>query len=106
MLACYTQVLDLKLDSLKLEPLSNMPVLRDLVVDIQPFFDNFLMKIPPEKNAEIRNSVRRLAISFFHLGAALQDNFSEQALNEALSAVDETSKKLEEINQKIKSEKA
>jgi succinate dehydrogenase/fumarate reductase iron-sulfur protein len=41
MLACYTQVLDLELDSLALEPLSNMPVLRDLVVDIQPFFDNF-----------------------------------------------------------------
>jgi succinate dehydrogenase/fumarate reductase iron-sulfur protein len=41
MLACYTQVLDLELPSLTIEPLSNMPVLRDLVVDIQPFFDNF-----------------------------------------------------------------
>ena len=41
MLACYTQVLDLGLDSLVLEPLSNMPVIKDLIVDIQPFFDNF-----------------------------------------------------------------
>ncbi len=41
MLACYTQVLDLKLDSLKLEPVANLPVLRDLVVDIQPFFGYF-----------------------------------------------------------------
>jgi len=41
MLACYTQVLDLGLPSLTIEPLSNMPILRDLVVDIQPFFDNF-----------------------------------------------------------------
>ncbi len=41
MLACYTQVLDLGLDSLTLEPLSNMPVIKDLIVDIQPFFDNF-----------------------------------------------------------------
>jgi len=41
MLACYTQVLDLEVDSLLLEPLSNMPVIKDLVVDIKPFFDAF-----------------------------------------------------------------
>jgi len=41
MLACYTQVLDLEADSLVLEPLSNMPVIKDLVVDIQPFFDTY-----------------------------------------------------------------
>lgn len=67
-----------------------------------PFFDSFLTKIPPEKSAEIRDSIRRLAISFFHLGTTLQENFSEQALNEALSAVNETSKKLEEINKTLK----
>jgi succinate dehydrogenase/fumarate reductase iron-sulfur protein len=39
MLACYTQVLDLGNDSLAIEPLANMPVIKDLVVDIQPFFD-------------------------------------------------------------------
>jgi len=38
MLACYTQVLDLGIDSLVLEPLSNLPIIKDLVVDIQPFF--------------------------------------------------------------------
>jgi len=67
-----------------------------------PFFDTFLMRIPPEKTVEISNSIRRLAISFFHLGTTLQEKFSEQALNEALSAVDETSRKLEEINKKLK----
>ena len=41
MLACYTQVLDLGIDSLVIEPLSNMPVIKDLVVDTQPFFDTF-----------------------------------------------------------------
>ncbi len=41
MLACYTQVLDLGVNSIVLEPLSNMPVIRDLVVDIQPFFDTY-----------------------------------------------------------------
>jgi hypothetical protein len=63
------------------------------------------MRIPPEKTVEIRNSIRRLAISFFHLGTTLQEKFSEQALNEALSAVDEASRKLEEINKKLKGEK-
>ena len=41
MLACYTQVLQLGLDSLVIEPLSNLPVIKDLVVDIQPFFDTY-----------------------------------------------------------------
>jgi DNA-binding PadR family transcriptional regulator len=67
-----------------------------------PFFDSFLMRIPHEKTVEISNSIRQLAISFFQLGTTLQEKFSEQALNEALSAVDETSRKLEEINKKLK----
>ncbi len=41
MLACYTQVLDLNADIVTIEPLSNLPVVKDLVVDIQPFFQNF-----------------------------------------------------------------
>src|SRR3972149_12105531 len=67
-----------------------------------PFFDSLLMRIPPEKMVEIRDSMRRLAIAFFHVGSTLQENFSEQALNEALSAVDEVSRKLEELNKKLK----
>jgi DNA-binding PadR family transcriptional regulator len=70
-----------------------------------PFFDSFLMKIPPEKTAEIRKSVRRLAITFFQLGSTLQESFSEEALTEALSVVDEASRKFEEINKKFKGEK-
>jgi len=41
MLACYTQVLDLNTDTVTIEPLSNLPVIKDLVVDIQPFFQNY-----------------------------------------------------------------
>jgi DNA-binding PadR family transcriptional regulator len=70
-----------------------------------PFFEGFIMKIPSEKTAEIRKSIRRLAIAFFQLGSTLQEDFSEKALNETLSAVNETSKKLEEINNKLKGEK-
>lgn len=71
-----------------------------------PMFDNLLMKIQPEKTAEIFKSVKKLNISFFQLSSALQDNFSEEALNEALSVVDEASRKFEEITTKLKGEKA
>ena len=44
MLACYTQVLHLDADSLMIEPVSNMPVIKDLVVRTRLFFDT-LQKI-------------------------------------------------------------
>jgi succinate dehydrogenase/fumarate reductase iron-sulfur protein len=40
-LACYTQVLQLNNDTFELEPLQNFPVIKDLVVDIQPFIDTY-----------------------------------------------------------------
>jgi DNA-binding PadR family transcriptional regulator len=70
-----------------------------------PFFDSFLMKIPADKTAEIRKSLKRLAITFFQLGSALQEDFSEEALNEALSVVDEASRRFDEISKKLKGEK-
>ncbi len=66
-----------------------------------PFFDSLLMKIPPEETAKIRESMRRLAIAFFQLGSTLQENFSKEALKEALASVEETASKLEEINKKL-----
>lgn len=54
MLACYTQVLDLQTDSLLVEPLSTLPVVKDLVVDLEPFFatykriKSYLIKPEPE----------------------------------------------------------
>ena len=38
-LACQTQVSSLNTDSINLEPLHNMEVIKDLVVDILPFFE-------------------------------------------------------------------
>jgi len=46
MLACYTQVLQLGADTLEIEPLSNLPVIKDLVVDFGSFFEKFV-KIKP-----------------------------------------------------------
>jgi DNA-binding PadR family transcriptional regulator len=69
-----------------------------------PFFDIAHKKLGAEKTLEARNSMRRLDRAIFQLDAALQENFSEQALNEVLKTVDETSRKLEEIAKKIKSD--
>ena len=38
MLACYTQVFHLGTDTIKIEPLTNMPVIKDLVVNFDLFF--------------------------------------------------------------------
>jgi DNA-binding PadR family transcriptional regulator len=67
-----------------------------------PFFDSFLTKVPPEKSAEIRDAMKRLAIAFFLIGSKLQENFSEKATDEALEAVNEASAKLEEIGKNLK----
>jgi DNA-binding PadR family transcriptional regulator len=70
------------------------------------FFENFMPNIPSEKMHEIRDTMRNFAKAMFQMGNSLRDSYSEQSLNEALRVVDEASKKLEEINQKLKGEKA
>ena len=69
-----------------------------------PFFENFITKIPSEKTVEIRDSMKRLGVALFHLGTALQEKYSEQAVNESLRVVNEMAGKLEEINKKVKGE--
>ena len=41
MLACYTQVLQLEVDTLEVEPLANLPVIKDLVVDVDRFLEKY-----------------------------------------------------------------
>ena len=60
MLACFTQVLDLGTDTVVLEPLDNLPPIRDLVVDFEPFFGRlkaikpYLLRPPGEPEEEFR----------------------------------------------------
>lgn len=69
-----------------------------------PFFDSFLMKISPIKKTEIHEAVKNLAIAFFELGNALQEKFSEQAIDEANQVLNEATGKLAIIKNKIKGE--
>ncbi|MCJ7422737.1 succinate dehydrogenase iron-sulfur subunit [Candidatus Bathyarchaeota archaeon] len=64
MLACYTQVLHLETDPVLVEPLANMPIIRDLVVDIQPFFDEYkktkTILIKPEEELKKPNEFTQM----------------------------------------------
>jgi DNA-binding PadR family transcriptional regulator len=70
------------------------------------FFDAFLMKIPSDKIGEIRDAMKRFATAMFQVGNTLREKYSEQSLKEALRVLDETSARLEELNQKLKGEKS
>ena len=46
--------------------------------------------------------MRRLMASFFELGSALEEKFSEQAIEDVRKILNETAEKLEELNKKLK----
>ena len=67
-----------------------------------PFFDRFAgTKVPSEKSNQIRTSIKQMFVSTMKLGKTLREHYSEEALNQALKILDETSAKLEEINTKL-----
>ena len=45
-LACYTQLLDLGSDTITVTPLQNLPMIRDLVPDLKPFFERYKLVKP------------------------------------------------------------
>jgi DNA-binding PadR family transcriptional regulator len=67
----------------------------------RPPFSTFFTKMPAEKASEIRETMKRAGTAMLQLSSALQENFSGQALNEAIVAINEASGKLEEITKKL-----
>jgi DNA-binding PadR family transcriptional regulator len=67
-----------------------------------PFLGGLWFRIPPEKVVEMGDSMRRLMASFFELGSALEEKFSEQAIEDVRKILNETAEKLEELNRKLK----
>ena len=59
-LACQTRVVTLESDTIVVEPLSTLPVIKDLVVSLEPFFDKW-KKVRPALHPNGRNS-RTLAV--------------------------------------------
>lgn len=70
-----------------------------------PFLGALWFRIPPEKTAEVRESVKRLMIAFFEFGTTLEANFSEQAVEEARKVLDQTAERIESINKDLKAKK-
>jgi len=70
-----------------------------------PFMDRFFGDIPEEKTKQIRLSMKRLVISSLKIAKTMKKQYSEKELDEALSILDEASKKLEDLNSKITGEK-
>ncbi len=71
-----------------------------------PFMETPWFRFPPERTAEIRQTMRRLITASFKLGEELEANFSKQALDEALELLNDTAEKLEEIGQKLEGDKS
>lgn len=71
-----------------------------------PLMGGLWLRIPPEKAEEIRESFRRLFKALVSLGLTLEERFSEQTLKEALAVLNETAKRLEEIEKSLKGENA
>jgi DNA-binding PadR family transcriptional regulator len=70
-----------------------------------PFFDRGQGNIPKEKAMEIRITLKRLMVAALGVGKTLRENYSESDLNEALKVLNETSEKLDAINNKLRGEK-
>jgi len=67
-----------------------------------PFFGALLFRIPPEKTAKVRESMRRLLMTFFELGINLEKNFSEKTIDEVNKILERTVEKLEKVNEQLK----
>jgi DNA-binding PadR family transcriptional regulator len=67
-----------------------------------PFLGALWFRIPPEKTVEVRESVRRVIGAFFELGSCLEEEFSQQAIEEAQKVLDETAEKLEKLCKNLK----
>ena len=70
-----------------------------------PFLGALWFRIPPEKTAEVRETMHRLMSAFFELGSSLEKKFSEEALERACKVLCETAEKLENINRELEDSK-
>jgi len=69
-----------------------------------PLLGGLWFRIPPEKTVELRKSIRRVFSAFFELGAAFEEKFSDEAIEDVQKILNETAQKLEELSRKLKEE--
>jgi DNA-binding PadR family transcriptional regulator len=71
-----------------------------------PFFERSFGKIPEEKTAQIRASMKCLMVASLKVGKTFREIYSQKDFDEALKVLNEATEKLEAINSKLKSENA
>lgn len=69
---------------------------------VPPLMGTLWLRIPLEEAEEIREAFRRLFKALFSLGLSLEERFSQQAIKEVLAVLNDTTKRLEEINKKLR----
>jgi len=66
-----------------------------------PLLSGFWLSSHPEELGRIRGPARRLMRSLFNLRTALEENFSDQALNEIAKLMNSTADKIETISKEL-----
>ena len=67
-----------------------------------PFPGALWFRMPPEKTAGIRESMRKFMSVFFELGSRLEERYSERVIEAAQEAIEEAAGRIEDINRKMK----
>ncbi|MBS7621490.1 PadR family transcriptional regulator [Candidatus Bathyarchaeota archaeon] len=71
---------------------------------VPPLLGSLWLRIPHKEAEGIRESFRRLFKALLSLGLTLEERFSEQAIKEVVTVLNQTAKQLEEIDKRLKSE--
>ncbi|MGQ9760042.1 MAG: PadR family transcriptional regulator, partial [Candidatus Methanomethylicaceae archaeon] len=65
------------------------------------FLDIMWFRLPPEKCIKMRESIKDLFNAFLSLRSNLEKNFSDQSVEELIEILNNTTKKLEELKNKL-----
>lgn len=70
-----------------------------------PFIGALWSRLPPEKMAEIHETMDRFVMAMVELAGSLGKHFSEKYVDESLKILNDAAKKLEDVNRRMKVEK-
>ena len=71
---------------------------------VPPLLGFLRLRLSPERLEEARSSLRRMFRALLGLAMALEERFSEGALREAIKVLDEASRRLEDIERRLRGE--
>ena len=66
-----------------------------------PFLEALWLHMPPEKSVQLQESLKRLFVAFLDLRSGLEENLSDQIIEELRKIIDESAERLEDLNKKL-----